>query len=509
MAVPGAKRVRWVMVAAAMVVLIGACSTDGDDGEADPPEPAARTGSVVSSPFTVGPVPDGFNLVAVGTGTRRQGWGEDCCGTDQPYTVLERADRRGGAVRVAIAGYENSEGGFGEVSSGYVSEVAAKRNDVDGKPGIWWPGDAEEAGGTWRSWPNLAVDEGDDLAVVISGKGANRKELEAVYRAVRLDGTHAHAPSFPNPPKGWAVVGSVDVEGVFALQASQAVDQPAGGRKAHSAGWLVGSRNLLVLTVPGRSLSLAAAAAAEGGSEGTTTELRTVDGRPVFVTDSGSIRSYRQRSVAIDAPWGDVVVATATDDHPGGADARPLPSIDALIRLARSVKRATPAQWRAFQGTVANPLDAQIDPGRIEITRGEADGIGWVLQTAAPGPSNFLGGDAGYDGSEVPDLCVKRSDWKRTCPVKTEVFDGGVVRTMGDPRLQVIISTRPAVMYQIIGPAFANDVGPMVAVPGGKLWVGVSRSTVTGFTCRPGVADPPRLELFASDGKPVGCLGSG
>ncbi|WP_421119088.1 hypothetical protein ACE2AJ_17245 [Aquihabitans daechungensis] len=355
----GAGR-RWRGTAAvlASMVLVGACSSDGGregSQQQSRPEPTVPSGSSDSSPFAVR-MPEGYELVTAGVGRQRQTWGEDCCGTDEPYTVLERSEGDGGPVRVSIAGYEDTQGGFFQTMNGYGhsdGDVDGEFFEIDGKRAAWYPGAPAggadlEGDGRW-DWAELGVDEGRDVAVSISGSDLGRKDAEVVYEAVEVDGAHTEPPQVPAPPDGYAVAGSVDAHGTIALASAfePRADWVPGTAEVHSAAWAEGSRSLTVQAVPGRSLALEAAALVEDGGE-----LRSIDGGPVLVIDRGEGFSSRRITVGIDAPWGDVVLVTALTDQARSKNPVTLPSVEELVAIARSVEQATPAQWDALVASV-------------------------------------------------------------------------------------------------------------------------------------------------------------
>lgn len=346
-----ATRVRVRGTLALLAFVLGACSSGGSDAGTGPARSTTTvpSGSTASSPFTVGAVPEGFELVAAGTGAQRQGWGEDCCGSHEPYTILERTDGSGAPVRVSIAGYEDSQGGFFQVSNGYGDDdVGGEVTEVDGKQAAWSEADPDESAQDLWSWPELIVDEGDDVAVSVSGVGLEQGEAEEIYAAVELGGSHATPPSVPEPPDGFMAVGSVDATGVIGLRSGEArVGEPIGPVAAHGAGWLGGSRSLTVETIPGRSVSLVAAAAGERYGVDQS-EVRTIDGEQVLVVDRGEGTSYREITVGIVAPWGDVVLVDAFTDQARSKVPVTLPSIEELVAVARSVEKTTDAEWDAF-----------------------------------------------------------------------------------------------------------------------------------------------------------------
>lgn len=347
-------RVRTVVVGMVAALVLASCSSGsgGGGGETGMTTSTVPAGSASSSPFSV-TVPPAYELLAAGTGSARQGWGEDCCGSDEPYTMLERTDGEGEAVRVSIAGYEDMQGGFSQLSNGYGNDpVDSEAAEVDGKPGIWsgpYPGGDE--GSRWN-WPELIVDEGDDLAVTISGAGLTKDEAEDVYDQVELDGTRSNPPAVSSPPDGFEVVGAVDADGVLSLREAR-VDESSqpGSRRAHSAVWEGDRQSLIVQTVPGRAISREAAALGErNGSD--VGEVRTVDGEPVLVIDSGPGFDARRIIVGIEAPWGDVVLVTAFTDQARSKQPAELPTVEELIAIARSVQQADEAEWASFVASV-------------------------------------------------------------------------------------------------------------------------------------------------------------
>lgn len=109
----------------------------------------------------------------------------------------------------------------------------------------------------------LAVVRGDNLAVVVDGDHATRRELIAIARATTPPPDQRHAPTVAHPPFGLREVGSVDADAALLFEnylAAGTAERP-GARSAHVVGWQRGSIDLVAMSLPGRSIDLAALAA--------------------------------------------------------------------------------------------------------------------------------------------------------------------------------------------------------------------------------------------------------
>jgi hypothetical protein len=250
---------------------------------------------------------------------------------------------------VATKGYEDTQEGFAGASSGNDSPQDLDEVRVDGRTALFWPGekpvgDPAFGGEPWRVWATLTVDEGGDLAVSVSGEGASREELEAVYAATVVGDDRGVAPSVASPPDGFQVVGSVDALGPIVDRSFNFGDAgPPGPVGAHSALWLRGDQELSIITLPGRSVSLAAMDAL-GYPPNTTASLGEVNGRPLLVAEvaapnAGMVRVYAESA------WGDLVVITAFGMS---EQERPLISTE-LQALLATVEPAEDSAWSAFK----------------------------------------------------------------------------------------------------------------------------------------------------------------
>ncbi|QYG91041.1 hypothetical protein HC251_00395 [Iamia sp. SCSIO 61187] len=298
--------------------------------EPDPVPPSER-----SSPFTVGPVPERYQLVAIGAGDTEGVWGWDCCGTDEPYVVLSPDGTPDHPARVIVAatGYSGYEGGLEQAAAGYTGEAEAV--EVDGEDGFFTPAAANDG------WSELVVARDVDLAIRVTSPDATLAELTTVLATVEDPAEQELAPTIPAPPPGLQVVGAAHVDAVIAQYPSVHVDQaPPGPVGAHSVGWLEGGAegadSLLVETIPGVAGDPAALAAPGVDDEHLTAETVEVDGRPAVVVDR---RSYEDevRTVWLDSGWGDLVVVTALG--------RDLPTAEELVAIAASVRPTDTATW--------------------------------------------------------------------------------------------------------------------------------------------------------------------
>ena len=333
-----------ITLAAAALVVAG-CSGGAAPSGGD------ETGSSVSSPFSVGAVPAGYELVVAGMGTAVGDWGEDSTGTVEPYTVLSPDGRATGeeVVRVALTGYEGYQGGLLQASLGYVSEHTELT--IDGREAVFAPPGRSAVG---QRWADLVVVRGDDLAVRVSSPSATQAELVAIAKRVVLPDDRREAPTVPDPPSGLRLVGSVNVDGVVAFTAffDPQANRAPGPLSAHGAGWLFsgieGTGSLSVVTVPGRSLDLAAVPASDWRTYlsriGTrTTRFRTVGGRPgLVIRDVFPEESKITVRVLVESSWGDVVVVVVR------ASGEDIPSEDELLALAASVTSTDDATWAQF-----------------------------------------------------------------------------------------------------------------------------------------------------------------
>lgn len=509
----GTRRTRSTCVLATLLpvlVMVGACTADEPGTEGDGGD--GQDLSVESSPFTVGPVPDGYQAVTAGRGMTGPSWGSDIGGTDEPFTVASPDGTVSGddVVVVALTGFAGQQGGLAQSSTGYWQDV--EEIEVGGRDAVFAP-----AGGD--RWADLVVEQGEDLAVRVASPAATLDELVDVLDHVVLPDDRSVAPGLDHPDL--EVVGSVDVPAVVAGHAAVINSSfPDGARSpvpgspaAHGAGWRRADQDLVVLTIPGRTVDLPALAAhgwQPFPDPGTETNERTIDGRRAVVEERGPDEAGTiARTVWLEAPWGDVVVVRATGGSP--------PSVEELLALAASVERTDKATWDAFVAEVGGP-QLSADAGQEEITRGTVDGVGWLLQTGLPpvvagAPSGraaatcllvTVGGDRCADGRGVgPPGTV----WAVTDTTDPDAaLDDPLV-----PPFVIVTTDQP-------GAAVRADTGsevttvPLLAIPGSDLRAAVvfldrpvePRCPVPTSPTGDG---PMALEIVDADGDIVACIG--
>lgn len=499
---------------AVVVVLAAACSSD--TGEVGP----APAGSSSSSPFTVGEVPEGYELISGGMGTRVGEWGDDSTGTVEPYMVLSPDGQATGrnVVRVAITGYEGYQGGLAQASLGYLSEL--RELEVGGAAAIYAPASTDARG---QRWADLVVVRGEDLAVRVSSPTASVAELAAVARRVVVPDDRTKAPRIPDPPAGLRVVGSVDVDGQLAVDAFVAphTDQIPGPRSAHALAWTRPtdeSDRLSVLTVPGSSLDLSVVPVRERSWPHITraSRRRVIEGRPALILDEvwSGVPVSNRRTVMVEAAWGDAVVVTASGTS--------LPSEQQMIAVAATIRPTGEGTWDDLVTEANGGPGLHADIGRHELARGRIGDLEWLLQDGPPDGGMSVFPAAPLDRLRGVDPCLKLSDRTRACAGSlggggSETPAGWYLvatgRGSGTSGLSfVVLSTpQPAVAVRV-RTASATATAALVQVPAGGIWGAVVFVSDPGFaTCDPAVSTPSRgqmrMEALDSSGEVVRCLG--
>ncbi len=414
----------------------------------DKPEPEARRRpSTERHEFTVGRVPAGYVGVMAGEGTTGPAWGSDD-GADEPFTVLtEDGTPTGeGVVVVSFAGYEGRENGFFGASRNH-SGANWQELEVDGRPALFVEGAVDDEG--VARWSDLLVDQGDDLAVRITAPEASLADLRDIYPSVTvIPGSHDLAPEIVDPPHGLEVAGSTDLIAVAALSdfVSPERRQVPGPPGSLSASWeRKGSTRdqLIVIAIPADTVDLGVLSYA-AHVDRFVRQQRDVDvaGDPGIVLETPSWRdsSITERAVVSAAPWGGVIVTLSRGDQQALG-------VEDLLAVSSSVRRATEPEWEAFADALDGGPGFGADLSRTEATRGEVDGLAWLLQT--PDISQFL-------PDEFPppvDGCLKLSDGSRRCAGSGEYSERhGVFGSNGPGRPFLIVWTQlPVGMLQVVG----------------------------------------------------------
>ncbi len=487
-----------------MLVLL--CLAAACTGSADPDD-VSRPASRRSSPFTAGPPPEGYRPLIAGRGTREQSWGDDLVGTVEPFTVVappgDGADSPD-AVVVSATGYAGYEGGLAQASAGYSG--AEDLLSVGGRRAAF--SDGGRSPGRER-WVDLVVARGSDLAVRATGRQATKQDLIAVLEQVQPAESHRAAPSVADPPDGLRVLGSVDADMVLALEpgVTPRSDLVPGPVSAHGIAWSRGHDELAVMTLPGRSADLEALAgyARFSFARGVTKHRLSIEGRPAVFLDSAPGEDGSRRRVVVAATaWGDLSVTAAR-----GPD---VPNRDQLVRLAASVEKATPEEWVAFVTEAAGGPGLHADEGSVEVARGRAGEVGWLLQARR-----------GMGGFHLDD-CLKLSTGRRACAsgsssnsVVTASWSDRPVRGLDGrevpdfPRFLIVQSTAGGAEVRVrtsTGQATA-DLHPIPGADGASgAVVFVDRPRNGGCVAPSAGPNVTGVEILASDGRVLACIGT-
>jgi hypothetical protein len=501
-----AGRWRWALavgVVALVCVAVVVVRARADDGRpvsaVTLPSPQDHD-ATESHPFSVGAAPEGYRLLAAGRGTEVQDWGDDTMGSDEPFTVLEGD---GGAVMaVSVTGYAGYQSALGQASASFSTGMPEpERFGLDGDEALYTP----PANGRWA---DLVVARKRDLAVRTTAAGASRDDLVEVARTVQPSADHGRAPEVVDPPEPWRVVGAVHVDGVLALGASfnPAHAPTPGPASAHFAAWLSGDTSLVAMTVPGSAVDLAALRSDLPfwwPPLGVTAEPVEIDGRPGVVVDHTGDRPSREVVTANEA--GDVVVVSASGDV--------MPAERDLVALAGSVRPADVAAWEAFVLEARGGQGPRPDPGAVEIARGQAGGVTWLLQTSDSEAASILTPDA-VTGRR-PDACLVVSNGARVCAhdAYRDVPDTSIAIMRAPdpaapslPSFMLVTTTVEGAKLRVPTPIDPITVDLHPLPDGGRVAV-VFTEAVDAPWCADGTAAGPRLEVLDAAGAVVDCLG--
>ncbi|MBP7631211.1 MAG: hypothetical protein KA758_12215 [Acidimicrobiales bacterium] len=519
---------RRVVLAVALLVVPAACGDDGSEPSAVPAE-VDPSGSIErssdSSPFTVGEVPGGFELVAAGRGPgTRQAWGDEASGeSDEPFTVLAPAGSSDGPgeIVVSIAGFEGLGGLIG-ASRGY---DAAQPFTTDGRDAVFASLDDRS---------EVLVARGRDIAVrVTAGPGIDRERLVRIADAAEVSDDHTWAPVLSEPPDGLEVVGSVQFEGLAGFGAAAGLTGSGtygqlGGDRAHGARWLAADGTVLtVVAVPSTSLSIEALGsvvhlAPWSGWEATTIMVAGRSGLSVEPGPDLADMPGARRWLAVETGWGDVLLVGAA----GGTDAQQ----PDLAAVAASVEVADQEGWDTL---VSGPTELRADAGRAELARGTAGGQTWLLQSA---PRDGLAGiyiagqPEGVDLGTGVDPCLKLGRLRRVCAgagssggydasglATSATSPGADAELHGLPPFVLVTTSDRGEKVRVTAGDGQVFIGDLVAVDGGRRWAAVvfveERAAMS--VC---VAPPPdaptdvvtqRVEVLDETGTVSHCIGVG
>lgn len=527
---------RGSLVASVALLLVVVAGCGSDPGPTSPGDATSDGGpSAGSSPFTVDDPPDRFAVATAGTGTAEPIWGQDCCGSDEPYTVLSPDGAADGddVVVVALTGYAAYQGGIDQAVTYYPPGGSVESFSHGGGDARYVPPGTE---GDAPRWAEVVVAQTEDLAIRVTSPQGGREELLGVLDRVEVPTGHDDAPTID--ATDLEVVGTVDTDGLLALQAGVRPDsgEVPGPGSAHSIGWTGAEQGgpqtdgeaiyddqLTVSTLPGEALDLAALAVGGWAHPSRVIEVHDVEagGRPAMVLDDAPDElGYQERTVVLESGWGDVVVARSAGTSPA--------TEEELLTLAASVEPADQATWDELVIEATGGPGLHPDEGRMELARGEAGGLEWLLQDGLPSDGLTAetvpigGAETGVPteaGAQV-DTCLKLSNRSRSC---TTGGGGSVEEAVWfadrDQYLPdfVIVVTRTAARRVEVTTSSDEAEAELVTVPDSDLRTAVVFvdgpgsaicGDVPGMTV-PESMKPMRVEALDTDGNVLGCLGLG
>ena len=504
-AVPG----RRLVILGLLPLLLVSCGEDGPHTTA----PDAATGS--AAPVVVDLAVDGYKVVTAGTGTARQIWGNDSDGTHEPFTALRRRGVAGldGVVLVAVTGFAGQEGGLHQSSFG--SYERGVPFTVDGREAIYSPPDLTGRG---RTWSDLVVAVGDDLAVRVTTAEASQEELVEWYHRVEPHG-RASPPSV-DTGDDLEVIGTVDADAAIASQADAVPnsDEVPGPESAYGIGWRskgADRGSLALVAMPGDSADLDALAVGQMvlGWRQPTIELAERDGvRHLVVEEGDPERPWHTRSIWMVAANGDLLLARAEGEQ--------LPTRELLFGLLKGAQPTDDAAWEALVIEATGGPGLHPDEGREELARGTVGDVEWLLQT---GPLELIGlieDEAGLGDIGV-DPCLKLSNRRRACGGGGGGSSHDWIFSTPDseepvPPFIVLSTTLEAAAVRVTTNA-DQVTAPLHQVPGHPIWGTVVFIDDPGLgecfdqppTSRPDTIPPMRVDALDADGNVVGCLGMG
>ncbi|MEX0664116.1 MAG: hypothetical protein WD598_05010 [Acidimicrobiia bacterium] len=479
--------------------------------------------SSMSSPFGVGPVPEGYDLISAGRGTEEQLWGSDEEGSEEPFTVLAPANQGRSTpdvVIVSVTGFEGYQGGLSQ-AAGFGADGLF---ELDGQDAIYTPAD-ERSGDRWA---DLVVIRAENLALRVTSPGASRKELVEIARATVTDGGRSQAPTVVDPPRDLEVIGSVHADLLVALRSGLNQFEPIvpGPPSAHGVGWLRGEREqLMVLTLPGTAADLEAlhflSMFGEWRSAGVKDQ--SLAGNPGVVirypAEPDESTMFERRIIVARTTSGELLVVAAAGPTP--------PSMELLFTLAESLQVDDVDGWELLLTQASAPVTVEPDPGGVELERGRAGDVEWLLQAR---PADELGPIGSFVDPAVPntdltvDGCLKLSTGLRVCASSGSggvpngeyvSFWNGVGFGDSDFPAFALISTSVSGARVRIRTSTDTDEVPLRDVPG------TTRRAAIVFVENPGLPgcippDDPRVpatldvmlvEVLDATGAVVDCLG--
>ncbi len=290
-------------------------------------------------------------------------------------------------------------------------------------------------------------------------------------------------------------------------------DDVPGPLSAYSAGWSRGEDDLMVMSLPGRTGDLDAVRGYARFRYAESLEFQpiAVAGRPALVLEAAAKdQPWRSTTVVTTTGWGDLLLIEANGPDPA--------SRGELVRMAESVEQARPDAWDRFVTEMVGGPGLHADDGAVELTRGEAGGVDWLLQAKPSDPLGEVVPDG--PGRLVVDMCLKLSTVRRVCAPDGSVGSTEAAAWTHDPvderedfpPFMIIQTTVEGAKVRVrtqVGEATA-DLHP---IPDG----GEASATVV-FVGRPGTVDCGKrpgptgrelgVDVLGPDGRSVACIGA-
>jgi hypothetical protein len=369
---------RVVIAAAAAVLLVGAALVAIAVRERrDGPAPVSPP-STVAHPFVVDDPPAGYTLVRADLGQGEPTSFSDQRAADEPFTLLTPSGRPDDDDRVAVSFVARTTSGM-QIDTqhrGTVESSTADGQQVDYSSGDQWAD---------LVWQRRADGDTPGLAVrVSSSTPRTRDELLAIARTVPVPTAWAPVdpPKVPGHVDGLRVAGSTTSYPFVASRPWDTLRSPSTPARARVALFVSddGNHRVVVRTLPGTAGDLDVLGRRPWLPPRRTGET-TIDGRRAIHLAAEN----DEVTVVSTTSAGDLLLVSSTDLD-----------VAELDRVAGSVRVVDEAAWTAEAATARGGPGLRPTPGSTELDRGEANGIGWLLQTKALGPYSV--GDDGLGG---------------------------------------------------------------------------------------------------------------
>lgn len=365
-------------VSVATLVLAATLTACGEEGAATAPV-APLVPPVASEGFTVGWVPDGFELDVAIEPKREPVLSEDSVGGVEPFLVVAPEEWSGDpdeVVFVALVDGSGNQGGLEQAVPGYPSDEVEYGADRWRFPeGIRGDDSAGEP-----SLPRqVIVRINGDRGLRVHSADAPMEVIDAIAELATLEGD---LPTLTAVPRGWELVSHLDgaaLENLGTVLWAPTITHwsaTMGARGAHVRNYVRDQAEALtVATIDGSEASLVAAGLRlhSDGLRPVPFDVRVdLEGERRWIEhdDQGT---HRRELTTLAANGSLLHVAAAAGDP------ALLPSRQEMARVAQSVVLEA-AAWEAELARQAT-APPEVDEGRSELARGHVGDVEWLLQT--------------------------------------------------------------------------------------------------------------------------------